>query len=69
MRELEQLLGLFVVAVILAAGARRVGAPSPVFLVLGGATDCLSGCATLVSVGDAERSVTPHSIGRIAAHL
>jgi monovalent cation/hydrogen antiporter len=37
MRELEQLLGLFVIAVILAAGARRVGAPYPVFLALGGA--------------------------------
>jgi Na+/H+ antiporter len=37
MRELEQLLGLFVVAVLLAAGARRVGAPYPVFLALGGA--------------------------------
>jgi Na+/H+ antiporter len=37
MGELEQLLGLFVVAVILAAGARRVGAPYPVFLALGGA--------------------------------
>lgn len=37
MRELEQLLGLFVVAVILAAGARRVGAPFPVFLAIGGA--------------------------------
>src|SRR5215210_3911704 len=37
MRELEQLLGLFVAAVILAAGARRVGAPYPVFLALGGA--------------------------------
>src|SRR3981081_2807545 len=37
MRELEQFLGLFVVAVILAAGARRVGAPYPVFLALGGA--------------------------------
>ena len=37
MRELEQLLGLFVVAVIVAAGARRVGAPYPVFLALGGA--------------------------------
>jgi CPA1 family monovalent cation:H+ antiporter len=34
---LEQLLGLFVAAVILAAGARRVGAPYPVFLALGGA--------------------------------
>ncbi len=37
MRELEQLLGLFVAAVILAATARRVGAPYPVFLALGGA--------------------------------
>jgi hypothetical protein len=36
-RELEQLLGLFAAAVILAAGARRVGAPYPVFLALGGA--------------------------------
>jgi monovalent cation/hydrogen antiporter len=37
MKELEQLLGLFVAAVILAAAARRVGAPYPVFLALGGA--------------------------------
>src|SRR5881397_966483 len=37
MEELEQLLGLFVAAVILAAVARRVGAPYPVFLALGGA--------------------------------
>jgi NhaP-type Na+/H+ or K+/H+ antiporter len=37
MRELEQLLGLFVAAVILAAAARGVGAPYPVFLALGGA--------------------------------
>src|SRR5262245_48179058 len=37
MKELEQLLGLFVTAVILAAAARRVGAPYPVFLALGGA--------------------------------
>jgi monovalent cation/hydrogen antiporter len=37
MRELEQLLGLFVAAVILASGARRVGAPYPVFLAIGGA--------------------------------
>jgi Na+/H+ antiporter len=37
MTELEQLLGLFVAAVILAAAARRVGAPYPVFLALGGA--------------------------------
>jgi CPA1 family monovalent cation:H+ antiporter len=40
MRELEQILGLFVAAVLLAAGARRVGAPYPVFLALGGA--CLA---------------------------
>jgi monovalent cation/hydrogen antiporter len=37
MRELEQLLGLFLAAVVLAAWARRVGAPYPVFLALGGA--------------------------------
>src|SRR2546421_1105357 len=37
MRGLEQLLGLFVAAVILAAIARRAGAPYPVFLALGGA--------------------------------
>ena len=37
MREFEQLIGLFLAAVILAAGARRVGAPYPVFLAIGGA--------------------------------
>src|SRR3954468_776658 len=37
MHHLEQLLALFVAAVILAAAARRVGAPYPVFLALGGA--------------------------------
>ena len=37
MRELEQVLGLFVAAVILAAAARRVGTPYPVFLAIGGA--------------------------------
>src|SRR3954467_6253816 len=37
MKGLEQLLGLFVAAVILAGTARRVGAPYPVFLALGGA--------------------------------
>src|SRR3954467_3158243 len=37
MGELEQLLGLFIAAVILAAVARRVGAPYPVFLAVGGA--------------------------------
>ncbi len=37
MRELEQLLGLFVAAIVLAAVARRVRAPYPVFLALGGA--------------------------------
>ena len=37
MREFEQLLGLFVAAVILAAAARKAGAPYPVFLALGGA--------------------------------
>ena len=37
MRELEGLLALVLAAVILAALARRVGAPYPVFLALGGA--------------------------------
>src|SRR5436309_11849370 len=37
MRELEALLVLVLAAVILAALARRVGAPYPVFLALGGA--------------------------------
>src|SRR5437868_14491864 len=37
MRELEQVLVLFVAAVALAAAARRVGAPYPVFLAVGGA--------------------------------
>jgi CPA1 family monovalent cation:H+ antiporter len=37
MRELETLLVLVLVAVILAALARRVGAPYPVFLAIGGA--------------------------------
>ena len=37
MQALELVLGLFVAAVLLAAAARRVGAPYPVFLALGGA--------------------------------
>jgi len=37
MRELQQVLGLFVAGVMLAAAARRLGAPYPVFLALGGA--------------------------------
>src|SRR5207247_554038 len=37
MRELEALIGLVVAAVVLAAAARRVGAPYPVFLAIGGA--------------------------------
>ena len=37
MAELEQVLVIFVVAVLLAAAARRVGAPYPVFLAIGGA--------------------------------
>src|SRR4051812_32173972 len=37
MTELERVLVLFVAAVILAGAARRVGAPYPVFLALGGA--------------------------------
>jgi Na+/H+ antiporter len=37
MRALEELLALFLAAVALAGAARRVGAPYPVFLALGGA--------------------------------
>ena len=37
MRELETLIGLVLAAVVLAAAARRVGAPYPVFLAVGGA--------------------------------
>ena len=37
MRELEGLIALVLAAVVLAAAARRVGAPYPVFLALGGA--------------------------------
>src|SRR6186713_3121634 len=37
MRELETLIGLVLAAVMLAAAARRVGAPYPAFLALGGA--------------------------------
>jgi len=37
MKELELLVGLVLAAVLLAAAARRVGAPYPVFLALGGA--------------------------------
>lgn len=41
MQALEQLLGLFAAAVLLAATARRMGAPYPVFLALGGAAIAL----------------------------
>jgi Na+/H+ antiporter len=37
MRELEQILAIFVAAVLLAAAARKAGAPYPVFLAIGGA--------------------------------
>ena len=37
MHELEQVLGLFLAAVLLAAAARRLDAPYPVFLAVGGA--------------------------------
>src|SRR4029453_8587641 len=37
MGEFEQVLALFVAAVLLAAAARRMGAPYPVFLAIGGA--------------------------------
>src|SRR5262245_38890692 len=38
MRELEVLIALLVAGLVLAAAARRVGAPYPVFLAVGGAT-------------------------------
>src|SRR5215467_3933578 len=50
MRELEQILGLFVAGVILAAAARRVGAPYPVFLALGGALLAFVQAAPLFTV-------------------
>ncbi len=37
MRDIERILVLFVAAVVLAAAARRAGAPYPVFLAIGGA--------------------------------
>ena len=37
MHDFEQLVLLFMAAVILVAAARRVGAPYPVFLAIGGA--------------------------------
>jgi Na+/H+ antiporter len=37
MQELEQILAIFVLAVLLAAAARKAGAPYPVFLAIGGA--------------------------------
>jgi Na+/H+ antiporter len=37
MQGLEQLLAIFIAAIVLSAAARRVGAPYPVFLALGGA--------------------------------
>jgi Na+/H+ antiporter len=37
MGALQQILAIFVAAVLLAAAARRVGAPAPVFLAIGGA--------------------------------
>ena len=49
MRELEGLIALILAAVLLAAAARRVGAPYPVFLALGGALLAfLPGAPTLI---------------------
>ena len=49
MRELEGLIGLVLAAVLVAAAARRVGAPYPVFLALGGALLAfLPGAPTLI---------------------
>src|SRR5262245_24162232 len=50
MGQFEQLLLLFVAAVFLAAVARRVGAPYPVFLALGGALLALIPGAPTVTV-------------------
>jgi CPA1 family monovalent cation:H+ antiporter len=50
MRELEQLGALFLAALILAAGARKAGAPYPVFLALGGALLALSPVAPSFSL-------------------
>jgi hypothetical protein len=41
MKELEGLLALVLAAILLAAAARRVGAPYPVFLALGASSSCL----------------------------
>ena len=48
MKELAELLALFVAAVILAGAARRVGAPYPVFLAIGGAAILMKTHAQLV---------------------
>src|SRR6188508_3595788 len=49
MRELEGLIGLVLGAALVAAAARRVGAPYPVFLALGGALLAfLPGAPTLI---------------------
>jgi len=50
MRELEQILALFIAAVVLAAAARRAGAPYPVFLAVGGALLALIPGAPSVSL-------------------
>src|SRR4029453_3750020 len=50
MRELEQVLALFLAAVVLAAAARRAGAPYPVFLAVGGALLALGPRAPLLTL-------------------
>jgi CPA1 family monovalent cation:H+ antiporter len=50
MQELEQILALFIAAVVLAAAARRAGAPYPVFLAVGGALLALIPGAPSVSL-------------------
>src|SRR4051794_17202390 len=50
MRELEQVLALFVAAVMLAGAARRAGAPYPVFLAIGGALLALLPAGASLSV-------------------
>ena len=70
MGELEQLLVLFVAAVILAAAARRVGAPYPVFL--GDATSSARSEAYCRAVQAARRAAlgmrAKHEIGDNGFH-
>jgi CPA1 family monovalent cation:H+ antiporter len=63
MRELEALIALVLAAVVLAAAARRVGAPYPVFLAIGGGLLAFLPGAPSFTV-PAERTRSRHSTGR-----